>query len=195
MIERELNAATDNPLLFVDTPHIVSGGNFHGQALAMAFDIACLALAELGNVSERRLELLLNPSFSNQPAFLSPKDGLCSGYMATQYLSASLVNQNKLLANPAVTDSIPGNVGVEDHVSMGMTSARKLKKLTENVLTILAAEAVAAAQAIDLKGFKPRRLGTETRKLYSRIREEVPPVLQDRIIATDISKARAVLQP
>lgn len=191
IIERELNAATDNPLVFVEEELIISGGNFHGQALAMAFDIASIALAELGSVSERRLELLLNPHLSGLPAFLSPDEGLCSGYMAAQYLSASLVNENKLLANPTCTDSIPGNVGIEDHVSMGMTSARKLKKIVSNLKVILAIELVAAAQAIDLRGCTP--LGESTGKLFRDLRKKLPPLTKDRIIADDFQKAIKII--
>jgi len=165
VIEAELNAATDNPLVLGSK--ILSGGNFHGQALGMAYDFAAMAMAEIGNVSERRLEILLNPSLSNGlPAFLSPKEGLHSGYMALQYLSASLVNENKLLANPSCTDSIPGNAGTEDHVSMGMTSARKLKQVVKNTRTILAIEALCAAQGIDLRGIE--QLGKGTAILYGR---------------------------
>ncbi|MFQ5730222.1 MAG: aromatic amino acid lyase, partial [Waddliaceae bacterium] len=159
--------------------------------LAMAFDIAAIAMAEIGNVSERRLELLLNPHFSGLPAFLAPKQGLNSGYMAAQYLSASLVNENKLLANPSCTDSIPGNVGIEDHVSMGMTSARKFKKLIGNVRVILAVEMMVAVQGIDLRGAK--KLGKGTRGLYKQVRKDLPKLMKDRIISEDIQKAVNIL--
>lgn len=185
LIERELNAATDNPLVFPDEGKIISGGNFHGQVLAMAFDTAALAVAELANISERRLELLLNPHFNGLSAFLGQREGLDSGYMATQYLSASLVNENKILSHPACTDSIPGNVGIEDHVSMGMTSARKLKKIVENTHTVLAIEALAAAQAIDLG--EQQKLGKGTSKSYASIRAAVPPLGKDRIIHEDVT--------
>lgn len=185
--EIELNASTDNPLVFSDSSRVLSGGNFHGQPLALAFDFAAMALSELANVSERRLELLLNPHHSGLPAFLTPSPGLNSGYMAMQYLSASLVNENKLLANPACTDSIPGNVGIEDHVSMGMTSARKLKRLITNVETVLASELLAAAQAIDLRRAGP--LGYHTQQAYNKLRAIVPQLKDDRVIATDIEGA------
>lgn len=187
VVERELNAATDNPLVFSDDRKILNGGNFHGQPIAMAFDIAAIALSELASISERRLELLLNPQHSGLPAFLTPFPGTNSGYMAAQYLSASLVNQNKLLANPACTDSIPGNVGIEDHVSMGMTSARKLRQLVANVSTVLAVEMLAAAQAIDLRSTK--HLGTGTTRTYKRLRAVVPRLVKDRIISEDIAGA------
>ena len=192
IIERELNASTDNPLVFPEQEAILSGGNFHGQALAMAFDIASIAMAEIGNVSERRLELLLNPHFSYLPAFLTPKQGVNSGYMAAQYLSASLVNENKLLANPACTDSIPGNVGVEDHVSMGMTSARKFRQLVRNLRVILSIEMTVAAQGIDLRGVK--KLGKGTGVLYRKIRKTIPKLVKDRIISEDIHKAVKILE-
>lgn len=192
VVERELNAATDNPLVFSDEGTILSGGNFHGQPLALAFDFASIALSEIANVSDRRLELLLNPNMSGLPAFLSPQEGLCSGYMAVQYLSASLVNECKLLANPACTDSIPGNVGVEDHVSMGMTSARKLKKVVDNVPVVLAIEILAAAQAVDLRGCRP--LGKGTQKTYEAIRAVVPRLNEDRIVSEEINQAVKLLR-
>lgn len=193
VIERELNATTDNPLVFVDQKLLLSGGNFHGQPLAMAYDFAAIALSELANVSERRLEVLLNPHLSGLPAFLTPHGGINSGYMAAQYLSASLVNQNKLLANPASIDSIPGNAGIEDHVSMGMTSARKLRELVKHVYVVLAIEMLAAAQAIDLRKRK-NRLGEGTLRTYKALRKEVSTLTEDRIISEDIHKAVGILQ-
>lgn len=192
IIERELNGATDNPLVFVDEEMVVSGGNFHGQPIALAFDFAAIALAELGNISERRVDLLFNPQFSQLTPFLAPIPGLTSGYMAAQYLAASLVNENKGLANPASTDSIPGNVGVEDHVSMGMTSARKLRKIVDNLRTQLAVELVCAAQAISMKK-REHNLGKETSKLYRELRKAVPTLDRDRIVSNDIAAAREVV--
>lgn len=192
IINKELNAATDNPLVFASEEKILSGGNFHGQALALAFDIASIAMSEIANVSERRLELLLNPHMSGLNAFLTPKEGINSGYMAIQYLSASLVNENKLLANPSCTDSIPGNVGVEDFVSMGMTSARKLKRIISNTKAVLSIEMVAASQAIDLLGVK--RLGKGTKKTYSSVRSLIPLLTEDRIIAEDVEKAIKIFE-
>lgn len=187
VIENELNAATDNPLVFAEEGKMLSGGNFHGQALALVFDFASMAIAELGNVSDRRLEVMVNPHLSGLSAFLAAREGINSGYMAMQYLSASLVNENKILANPACTDSIPGNVGIEDHVSMGMTSARKMRNIVNNVYTILSIEALAAAQAIDLRNI--HKLGKGTAKLYQALRRKVPTLTDDRIVAEDISKA------
>lgn len=192
VLERELNAATDNPLVFADDGAVISGGNFHGQPLAVAFDLAAIALAELGNISERRLELLLNPNMSGLTAFLTPHEGTNSGYMAAQYLSASMVSENKILASPASTDSIPGNVGVEDHVSMGMTGARKLRKIVENLRVILAIELLAAAQALDIRKTKPRGKGTTP--LYNALRKKVKTLIKDRIIADDVESAVAVVK-
>lgn len=191
ILEIELNAATDNPLVFETEGCFLNGGNFHGQPLAIALDTAAIAVAELGNISERRLDLLLNPHFSGLPAFLSPHPGTCSGYMAGQYLAASLVNENKLLANPASTDSIPGNCGVEDHVSMGSTSARKLRKMVANLKTILAVEWLAATQAVDLRGCAP--LGKGTKKSHHLLRRVVPRLYEDRIISYDIAEATNII--
>jgi histidine ammonia-lyase len=192
IVDLELNAVTDNPLVFAEQHKILSGGNFHGQALAMAFDIGSIAIAELANISDRRLELLLNPHMSGLPAFLTPRAGINSGYMATQYLSASLVNDNKGLANPACTDSIPGNVGIEDFVSMGMTSARKFKGIVRNTTAVLAIEMLAATQAIDLR--KVKKLGQGTRKTYTIVRSLIPKLVDDRLISEDIAKAVDILE-
>lgn len=191
ILERELDAVTDNPLVFHDSKEIVSGGNFHGQPIAFALDIASIALSELSNISERRQELLLNPNTNGTNSFLAVEPGIDSGYMAAQYLSASLVNENKLLANPAVTDSIPGNVGIEDHVSMGMTSARKFRTIVENCATVLSVELLFAAQAIDL--LKIKKLGNGTKSLYKKLRKNVPMWSQERILSEDIENARKVI--
>lgn len=193
VIEKELNAATDNPLVFTDDDTIISAGNFHGQPLAIPFDCAAIAAAELGSISERRLELLLNPSFSALPAFLTPNPGLESGYMAIQYLAAGLVNSNKVLTHPASSDSIPGNCGIEDHVSMGMTAACKLRKILTNLRAIAACELIAACQAVDLRGISPEHLGDGTKSLYDAVRATVPPLTCDRIVSKDIASAVQVI--
>jgi len=192
VVETELGGATDNPLVFADEELILSGGNFHGQPLALGFDLASMAFSEMGNISDRRIELMVNPHMSHLPAFLTEKEGLCSGYMAAQYLTASLVNECKLLANPSCTDSIPGNVGIEDHVSMGMTSARKLSKIVKHVSVILATEMVIACQAIDLRKCSP--LGKGTREVYELVRETIPILTGDRVIADDVYKAVEVVE-
>ncbi|MFA6915232.1 MAG: histidine ammonia-lyase [Parachlamydiales bacterium] len=180
----ELNAATDNPLVDVANKKILSGGNFHGQPLAIAFDSACLGVAELANISERRIEVLLNPHLSNLPAFLAKNAGIDSGLMLTQYLAGSFVNENKVLSHPASTDSIPGNVGIEDHVSMGMTSARKLKTVVRNTRQVLGIECIVAAQAIDMRNIT--KLGVGTRKLYDIVRSEVPKLENDRCFKDEL---------
>jgi histidine ammonia-lyase len=191
VINTELNSVTDNPVVNVKENKILSGGNFHGQPLALSFDLSCMSISELCNISERRLEQLLNPTLSGLPAFLVSQEGLNSGYMAAQYLSASLVNNIKLLSNPACTDSIPGNAGIEDHVSMGMTSARKLKKVVLQANTVLAIELLAAAQAVDLRNAFP--LGKGTEKTYRALRKKVPFLAKDRIVSEDIAKAVEVI--
>lgn len=193
VVERELNSVTDNPLVFVEDESIVSGGNFHGQALAIAYDFAAIACAEIANISERRLDLLSSPYFSGVGAFGSPKPGLDSGYMVLQYLSACAVNENKVLSHPASTDSIPGLVGVEDHVSMGMTSARKLKKIVENVKSCLAAELLAAAQVLFLKQRDSKSLGEGTGRTLALLRSSVPPLTEDRVVSADVQNAMAVV--
>jgi len=192
VVETELGGATDNPLIFAEEELILSGGNFHGQPLALGFDMASMALSEMGNISDRRIELMLNPHMSHLPAFLSPNEGICSGYMAAQYLTASLVNECKLLSNPACTDSIPGNVGIEDHVSMGMTSARKMAKIVKHASVILSAEMVIACQAIDLRQCAP--LGRGTKEVYDLLREYVPVLNDDRVIAEDVYRATEVFE-
>ena len=186
VIEAELNAVTDNPLVFADQGKILSGGNFHGEPLALAFDTAALATSILSNISDRRLEVLLNPHLSGLPPFLAMHEGINSGYMATQYLSASLVNENKVACFPASADSIPGNVGIEDFVSMGMTSARKLRNVVRNTRVVLGLELLAAAQAVDLR--KVKHLGKGTKKTYDLVRSAIPKLSTDRVLSEDINK-------
>lgn len=184
VLTREINSVTDNPIVFTSAHEVLSGGNFHGQPLALALDFAAIALAEIGNISERRVEQLVNPALSGLPPFLVPESGIHSGYMIAQVTAAALVNENKLLANPASTDSIPGSASREDHVSMGMTSARKLREIVTNTRAILAVELLCAAQAIDLR--RPEALGTGTQAAFARIREAVPTLSHDRLLARDI---------
>lgn len=185
VLEREINSATDNPLVFTDSDEIISGGNFHGQPLALSLDFAAIAVAELANISERRVEQMLNPSLSGLPAFLVPESGIQSGYMIAQLTAASLVNENKILASPASVDSIPGSACREDHVSMGMTSARKLREIAGNVSVCLGIELLCAAQAVDL-GRGPASLGKGTRVAYDTIRQHIPTLTEDRLLSTDL---------
>ncbi|KYP79300.1 histidine ammonia-lyase [Ferroacidibacillus organovorans] len=182
----EMNAATDNPLIFSDTGRVISGGNFHGQPIAFAMDFLGIAMAELANISERRIERLVNPQLNDLPAFLSPQPGLQSGLMITQYAAASLVSENKTLAHPASVDSIPSSANQEDHVSMGTIGARHAHQIIHNVRRVLAIEGICAAQAADLRGVD--RLAPKTRKLHQQIRASVPFIDQDRAYSEDIER-------
>lgn len=219
LIELELNAVTDNPLIFVTEseppavtggltqrtgsagatePHlqppataggsdrieVISGGNFHGEPLALAFDYLTIALSELGNISERRIMRLTDEASNAHvlPAFLTENGGLNSGFMIVQYTAASLCTENKILAHPASVDTIPSSANVEDHVSMGATAALKLRQVAENLETILSLELFCAAQAVDFRkrrNGKEMKLGLGTRKIYDMIRAEVPFVETD----------------
>ncbi len=191
VLEREMNSVTDNPLVFPEDGSILSGGNFHGQPVAQALDFAAIALAELGNIAERRIEQLLNPALSGLPACLTHHNGLHSGYMMVQITAASLVNENKMLATPSSVDSIPGNAAREDHVSMGMTGARKLRTMVQNTRFILACEWLLAAQAVDLRRERP--LGRGTQVIYDRIRQRVPKLDNDRRHSEDIAAIAEML--
>lgn len=187
----EMNSATDNPLIFTEEQEVISGGNFHGQPMALAFDFLGIALAELANVSERRIERLVNPQLSGLPAFLTAKGGLNSGFMITQYAAASLVSENKVLAHPASVDSIPSSANQEDHVSMGTIAARKAREIYKNAVNVLAIELMAAAQAIDFN--KQYRLGKGTTVAYEVIRGEVSTLHEDRVMYTDINACSKVI--
>lgn len=191
IVERECNSVTDNPLLFSESGEVISGGNFHGQPLALAADFLAIAVAELANISERRTERLVNPQLSGLPAFLTPYGGLHSGYMIAQYTAASLVSENKVLCHPASVDSIPSSANQEDHVSMGTTAARKLRSVVENTRKVLAIEYLIAAQAID---FGTGALGEGTEKAYRLLREHVPRLDHDRVLHEDIVRAEELLR-
>ncbi len=184
VFETEVNSATENPMVFAEEGEILSGGNFHGQPLALALDFMAIALSEIGNISERRVEQLVNPALSGLPPFLVPESGIHSGYMMAQVTAASLVNENKVFANPASTDSIPGSGSREDHVSMGMTSARKLRVVAENTRAILAVEILCAAQAMDFHA--PLQAGKGTLAAHQTVRDAVPHLDADRLLARDI---------
>jgi len=198
VLSRELNAVTDNPLIFPnpDDPSggdIISGGNFHGQPVALAMDFLGIAAAELANVSERRIERLVNPALSNGlPAFLVRDGGLNSGFMIVQYTAASLVSENKVLAHPASVDSIPSSANQEDHVSMGTIAARKARQIVDNARTVVALELLAACQAVDLGGGGDL-LSPATRAAYRVLRSAVPMVTDDRIMYPDIAAAVALV--
>ncbi len=192
IIENELNAVTDNPIIFSDTGEVLSGGNFHGQYMAMGLDVLGIALAELADVSERRIERLVNPALSGLPAFLVKHGGLNSGMMIAQYTAASLVSENKVLAHPASVDSIPSSANQEDHVSMGMTAARKCREILHNATEVLAIEAMCAAQGVEFRGSEG--LSPAGRAVYNLIREQVPPLEKDRILYTDMEKCSELLR-
>jgi histidine ammonia-lyase len=191
VLGREVNAATDNPLVFAGTGEIVSGGNFHGQPVALALDVLAIATSHLGAVSERRVEQLVNPSLSGLPPFLARNPGLDSGYMIAQVTSAALVSENKVLCHPASADSIPSSAGREDHVSMGMAAALKARQVVENVGTCLAIEALVAAQALDLR--RPLRPAVRVAEAHARIRAAVPHLDGDRELHRDMAAVRRLV--
>jgi histidine ammonia-lyase len=190
-VTRECNSVTDNPILFPETGDVISGGNFHGQPMALVADFLAIAVSELANISERRTERLVNPQLSGLPGFLTENGGLHSGFMITQYAAASIVSENKVLCHPASVDSIPSSANQEDHVSMGTTAARKLRTVVANVAKVLAIEYLAAAQAID---FGQGKLGAGTQKAYERLRREVPRLEQDREMHVDMAKAEEIVR-
>jgi histidine ammonia-lyase len=186
-VEIEMNAATDNPLVF-DIDHVISGGNFHGQPMAIAFDFMKVAIAELASISERRIERLVNPQLSEGlPAFLVADGGLNSGFMIVQYSAASLVSENKVLAHPASVDSIPSSANQEDHVSMGTIAARQASQILNNVKKVIAMELFTAAQAIDLRK-SSETLGVGTKIAYDTIRQHIPFLTQDDVMYPYINR-------
>lgn len=186
ILETEINSVTDNPLVFARSREVLSGGNFHGQYVAMALDFMAIALAELANISEQRIQKLLNPAFSSLPRFLIRDSGLNSGMMMVQVSAASLVSENKTLCHPASVDSIPTNVDKEDHVSMGAWAARKAHKVFVNVRRVLAMELLCATQGLDL--LRPKRSTAALEKLFNKVRKQVPFAQQDRLFGQDILK-------
>jgi len=201
MTEIELNSATDNPLIFFDEDghaEVISGGNFHGEPIAIAMDYLAIALTELGNISERRLTRLTDEASNREtlPAFLIKHGGLNSGFMLTQYTAAALASENKVLAHPASVDTIPTSANQEDHVSMGPIAARQAREIAGNVATILAIELFAAAQGIDFRcerlGGNPR-LGRGTAVAYALIRERVPFLEHDAVMYPHIQAVRELV--
>ena len=182
----ELNSATDNPLVFVGdgSGDIISGGNFHGQPLAMAADQVAIALATLGGISERRIEQMTNPLTSMLPAFLTPEPGINSGFMIAQVTAAALTSENKALATPHSVDSISTSGNQEDYVSMGMSGSRRLGRMTENLRNTLAVELLCACQGIDL--LAPLQTGRLAKKAYDAVRAQSAKILQDRALAPEI---------
>ena len=187
----EANSVTDNPLVFPEDGVFLSGGNFHGEPIALVMDFLKIAVSELASMSERRLYLLLNAEDRGLPLFLTGRSGLQSGLMIVQYASAALVNDNKGLCWPSSVDSIPTSAGQEDHVSMGMTSANNLARVLDNVEGSLACELLGALAATDFR--RPLRSGAGTQKLYDLARTRIAPWTTDRSPAPDIEAAREII--
>lgn len=190
-VEVELNSATDNPLVFAESGEVVSGGNFHGQPLAMAADQLAIGLATLAGISERRTEHMTNPHTSLLPAFLTENPGLNSGFMLAQITAAALVSETRALATPHSVDSIPTSGNQEDYVSMGMSAARRLRPMIDNVRNVIAIELLAACQGIDL--LAPLRTGREARRACELVRSVSPRLREDRSLAPDISAVAALI--
>jgi len=188
----EINSATDNPLVFPEQNKVESGGNFHGEPVAFAMDFLGIAMSEIGGISERRIEKLLNPVFSELPPFLTDKGGLHSGLMMVQVSAASLASENKILASPASVDSIPTSSDKEDHVSMGTTAARKARDIIENVEHILAMEILASTQGLHF--LEPMKPGIGIQEACRVIREVVRPIMEDRAYYEDIRVIREIIE-
>ena len=191
LLETELNSVTDNPVI-IGEELTISGGNFHGQPLAMALDYACLAASEIGNISDRRIYLALEGNNTGLPKLLMKDTGLNSGYMILQYTSAALASENKGLCFPASADSIPTSLGQEDHVSMGSISGRKALQVLENVEKILAIELLTAAQAFEFR--KPLKSGWFLEKAHALVRSQISFATKDRVFATDIEKGIGLIR-
>jgi histidine ammonia-lyase len=192
VLEIEINSATDNPLVFSEEKEVISGGNFHGEPVALALDFLGMAISELANISERRIAALIDPNISDLPALLIPNAGINSGFMLPQIVASALVSENKVLSHPASVDSIPSSLNQEDHVSMGTISARKAREIVNNVEDVLAIEFLAACQGIDLRA--PLRPGEGTLKIYRKIREKVKRMDEDRVIVGDLIKVKELMR-
>lgn len=190
IVETEINSVTDNPIVFHDEDAIMSGGNFHGQPLALNLDFLAIAVAELANISERRTYLLISGQ-RDLPPFLAPEAGVNSGFMIAQYTAAAIVSQSKQLCTPASVDSIVSSNGQEDHVSMGANAATKLRRVVMNVQRVLAIELLTAAQAIDFR--RPATSSPALEKLYTAFRKEISFMATDRLLHDDLIKAEQFL--
>jgi histidine ammonia-lyase len=192
VIETEINAVTDNPLLFPDEDLILSGGNFHGQPVAMALDFLAIASAEIGSIAETRIEKLINPSFSDLPAFLTKNGGLNSGFMIVQVAAASIVSENKTLCHPASVDSIPTSADKEDHVSMGAWGAVKLSRVLNNIRRVLAIELMMGCQGLDFHA--PLKTSESLEKVRSIVRSRVAFAEEDRFFHPDLVALEEILK-
>ena len=184
-LEIEINSVTDNPLVFPDKGDVISGGNFHGEPMALNMDFLGMAAAELADIAERRIERMVNPQLNGGlPAFLVANGGVNSGFMIPQYTAAALVSENKVLAHPASVDSIPSSANKEDHVSMGTISARKALEIVNNVRQVVAVEWIVSAQACEFR--KVEHFGRGTAQMMKEIRKIVPHLEDDRILYPDM---------
>ncbi|WP_346870412.1 histidine ammonia-lyase [Clostridium sp. UBA5119] len=190
-VEIEINSVTDNPIV-TEEGDVISGGNFHGQPMALTFDFLGIAMSEIANVSERRLERLINYQLNDLPAFLVKHGGLNSGFMITQYAAAALVSENKILAHPASVDSIPSSANQEDHVSMGTIAARKARDIIRNAERVVATEILAACQAIDFR--EDYTLGKGTKVAYESVRDVVNFIENDVVMYKEIDKVTDLLR-
>jgi histidine ammonia-lyase len=192
IVERELNSATDNPLVFSDSNEVISGGNFHGQPIALTSDYLAAAATDLGSISERRTENLVNPDLSGLPGFLTPHAGLNSGMMMVQVLAAALVSENKGLSFPASVDSIPTSANREDHVSMAPAAARKCRLVVTNTTRVLACEILCAAQGLEFH--RPLKAGKGAEAAYRLVREQVRPLGRDRTLHRDLEAVERLIR-
>lgn len=198
IVSIEINSANDNPLIIPKDRVHLEGGNFHGQPIALAMDFLAIALAELANISERRIERLVNGSLSGLPRFLTTNGGLNSGLMIAQYTAASIVSENKVLCHPGSVDSIPTSANQEDHNSMGSISAQKGWKVLKNAQTVLAIELLCACQGLDftrrLKGRKPMKAGKGVEAAYAFVRKHIRHLQEDRVLYDDIQRALGLVE-
>jgi histidine ammonia-lyase len=192
VLVRELASVTDNPLVFPADGQVLSGGNFHGQPLALAFDTLALGLGYLAGIAERRIDRLVNPLVSELPAFLAPDGGLQSGYMLAQYQAAALASEVKTLAHPASADSIPTSGNQEDFVPMGAAAVRKCREVLRRVRSVLGIEAVCAAQGLDLRA--PLQPGRGTAAAWAAVRARVPPLKEDRVVHADVTAGLGLVE-
>lgn len=188
----ELNSVTDNPLVFADTGDVISGGNFHGEALALTMDYLAMGLSEICNIAERRVEKMMNPHFSDLPAFLTKNSGLNSGLMIAHVTMAALASENKYLCHPASVDSIPTSTDKEDHVSMGVTSGRKLLEVVSNVQYGLAIELLCNTQGVEF--LRPMKTSPALEKVITLVRKHVEPIEDDRTFHKDIENLSRLIQ-
>jgi histidine ammonia-lyase len=191
-LQTEANGVSDNPLISLDPPEALSGGNFHGEPVAFAADIIALALCEIGAIAERRIAMLIDPALSRLPAFLTPNPGLNSGFMMPQVTAAALVSENRQRATPASVDSVPTSANQEDHVSMSAHAARRLLAMADNVAAVIGIELLAAAQGCDFHA--PLTSSAMLERVRATVRAEVPHLDEDRTMAPDIAKAIALVR-